>query len=57
MAVYQYTARDAAGNEFSSIYSNVESMDSLRKELVKLGYVLVRARRQRVHTVSRGRVR
>lgn len=57
MAVYQYTARDAAGNEFSSLYSNVESTDSLRKELVKLGYVLVRARRQRAPTVSRGRVR
>ncbi len=57
MAVYQYTARDAAGNEFSSIYSNVESMDSLRKELVKLGYVLVRARRQRKAATSRGRVR
>lgn len=57
MAVYQYTARDAAGNEFSSIYSNVGSTKSLRKELVKLGYVLVRARRQRRPASSRGRVR
>ncbi len=57
MAVYQYTARDAAGNEFSSIYRNVESVESLRQELVKLGYVLVRARRQRTSTASRGRVR
>jgi len=57
MAVYQYTARDAAGNEFSSVYSNVESTKSLRKELVKLGYVLVQARRQRTSTLSRGRVR
>ncbi|MCU0914821.1 MAG: type II secretion system F family protein [Planctomycetes bacterium] len=57
MATYQYTARDAVGNEVSSLYTDVASVSSLRRELVKLGYVLVRARRQPAATQPRGRVR
>ena len=57
MAVFEYTARDPAGNEVSSVYTNVESIRALRCELVKLGYVLVRARRQRGSQRSRGRIR
>ncbi|MCL5279269.1 MAG: type II secretion system F family protein [Planctomycetes bacterium] len=57
MAAYQYIARDDAGNEFSSLYTNVESVEALRSELVKLGYVLVRARRQRASAPPRRRVR
>lgn len=57
MPVYEYTARDAAGNEFSSVYTNVPSARALRGDLVKLGYVLVRARRQRGAAWSRGRIR
>jgi len=57
MAVFEYTARDPAGNEVSSVYTNVESIPALRCELVKLGYVLVRARRQRGSQRSRGRIR
>jgi len=57
MAVYEYTARDTAGNEFSSVYTNVPSIRALRREMVKLGYVLVQARRQRGPSRSRGRIR
>ncbi len=57
MAVYEYIARDTAGNEISSVYTNVENIRALRRELVKLGYVLVRARRQRASLRLRGRVR
>jgi type IV pilus assembly protein PilC len=57
MAIYEYTARDAAGNEVSSVYANVESIRSLRRELVKLGYELIRARRQRGASRSHGRIR
>ncbi|MEN6576543.1 MAG: type II secretion system F family protein [Phycisphaerales bacterium] len=57
MAAYEYTARDTAGNEISSIYTDVESVRALRRELVKLGYVLVHARRQRGVLRSRGRIR
>ena len=46
MATYEYTARDGAGNEFRSLYTNVESMEALRRELVKLRCVLLRARRK-----------
>lgn len=57
MAAYQYTARDGAGNEFSSLYTNIESMEALRRELVKLGYVLIRARRQRAALRPRSHIR
>jgi len=57
VAAYQYIARDDAGNEFSSLYTNVEGVEALRRELVKLGYVLVRARRQRAPAPPRHRVR
>lgn len=57
MAAYEYIARDEAGHEFSSLYTNVESIDALRRELVKLGYVLVRARRQRTALPPRSRIR
>lgn len=57
MAAYEYTARDPGGNEIRSIYTNVESVQALRCELVKLGYVLVHARRQRASVRSGGRIR
>ena len=46
MAVYEYTAKDPAGNELSGVYTNVNSVDTLRAELMKLGYVLVHAQRE-----------
>lgn len=57
MAVYEYTARDATGNEFSSVYTNVPNVRALRREMVKLGCELVRAKRQRSESRSRGRIR
>jgi len=46
MAAYAYTAKDPAGNELSGVYTNVNSVETLRAELMKLGYVLVRAQRE-----------
>jgi type II secretory pathway component PulF len=57
MTAYHYTARDDAGNEFAGLYTDVESVPALRDELVKLGYVLVRARQERSARPWRGRVR
>lgn len=57
MAVYQYTARDGAGNEFSSVYTNVANVETLREELGKLGCVLIRAQRRRAMKRYSGRVR
>ncbi len=53
MAVYQYTARDAAGNEFDGSYSDVDSVSVLRRELSKMGYVLVKVHRGRRATKKR----
>jgi type IV pilus assembly protein PilC len=57
MPAYQYIARDAVGNEVSNLYTDVESVAALRDELVKLGYVLVRAKRQRASVQPRRRIR
>ena len=57
MAAYHYTARDDAGHEFSSLYTNIGSMDALRAELVKLGYVLICARRKRASVRLPSRIR
>lgn len=46
MAVFEYTARDTAGNELSGVYTRVDSVDVLRAELTKIGYVLVHARKE-----------
>ena len=47
MAVFEYMAKDASGNEFSGVYMDVESKNSLRQELEKMGYTLVKARREK----------
>ena len=57
MTAYQYTARDEAGHEFSSVYTNVDNAAALRRELAKLGYVLVRAERTRTAARSDGHIR
>ncbi len=46
MAAYAYTAKDSAGNELSGVYTNVNSVEMLRAELTKVGYVLVDAQRE-----------
>lgn len=45
MAVYKYTAKDDTGREFSGMYSEITSVATLRYELDKLGYELVKAHR------------
>jgi type IV pilus assembly protein PilC len=46
MAAFEYTAKDTAGNELSGVYADVDSVEMLRAELTKLGYVLVHAQRE-----------
>lgn len=57
MAAYKYTARDTTGNELSGVYTHVGSVKALREDLLKLGYVLVRARRERKPVTSAPRIR
>jgi len=52
MAVYNYTAKDSSGGEFSGVYTDIDSASALRAELSKMGYSLVKARRER-NTVQR----
>lgn len=47
MAVFEYIAKDASGSKFSGVYTDIESVASLRQELSKMGYTLVKAHRER----------
>ena len=53
MAVYEYTAVDERGNEFSSTYSNINNVAVLREELAKMGDTLLEARRKKTRIARR----
>ncbi|MHC4192412.1 MAG: type II secretion system F family protein [Planctomycetota bacterium] len=57
MAVYEYTARDADGNKLSGIYNDVDSVAALRKELAKMGDTLLKARRKKIETGKRVKIK
>ena len=46
MAIYEYTAVDQNRNTFSGIYTDIDGVRGLRKELAKMGYTLLKARRK-----------
>jgi len=48
MAVFQYTAKDEAGYKFSGTYTDINSVAKLREELGKMGYVLLKASREKM---------
>jgi len=47
MAVFEYTAQDSSGNEFSGIYRDVENIKALRQQLAKMGYKLISVKREK----------
>jgi len=53
MAVFNYIAKDSNGNEFSGAYTDIDSTSALRTELSKMGYTLVKARREKKAVQSR----
>jgi type IV pilus assembly protein PilC len=57
MAVYQYTAKDETGNKFSGRHEGVESVATLREELDKMGYVLVKAHRAKTQKTKRRKIK
>ena len=57
MAVYQYVAKDGTGRKFSGIYTDIDNVMGLREELAKIGYVLVKARREKSSAVRRRRIK
>ncbi len=54
MAVFNYTAKDSGGSEFSGVYTDIDSTSALRAELSKMGYTLVKARREKKTLQKRG---
>jgi len=57
MAVYEYTAKDEAGNRFSGTSSDINNVVVLREELAKMDYVLVKARRAKVPAKKRRKIK
>lgn len=57
MAVYDYTAKDENGETLVGTYDDIDSVSLLRQELEKMGYVLVKARRQKSVTPKRRRIK
>jgi len=57
MSVYEYTAKDETGSLFSGTYTDVDSVSVLRKELDKLGYSLVKARRKKTAKGAKGKIK
>jgi len=56
MAVYGYTAKDEAGDMLTGTYDDIDNVGVLREELAKMGYVLIKARKQKNPTRRRRRV-
>jgi len=56
MAVYEYTAKDEAGNRFSGTYDEIDNISVLRGELDKMGYILVEAHRKKTQAKRRKRI-
>lgn len=53
MAAFEYTAKDAAGNKFSGTYTEVDNIKALKRSLEKLGYVLIKAKREKASLLNK----
>jgi type IV pilus assembly protein PilC len=56
MSTFQYTAKDAVGNTRAGIYTDIESIKALRQELAKMGYKLIKARRERKNIAKKVKI-
>lgn len=57
MAVYGYKARDENGDTHTGTYNDIDNIGMLREELAKMGYVLLKARKQKSTTRRRRKVK
>jgi len=57
MATYNYTAKDTSGNALVGTYDDINSVALLRQELGKMGYILVKARKQKNSTSKFKRIK
>lgn len=53
MPNYEYIAKDASGNTFNGVYSDVDNVKELKEELKKMGYKLVK--HHKIKTASGGK--
>lgn len=56
-AVYEFTAKNENGEEFTGIRSNVDSVAMLTEELAKMGDTLVKAKRSKGTTKKRPKIK
>jgi len=56
MPAYTYTAKDAQGKTFTGTYDDMPNLSAIRKDLMRMGYSLVKAQKQKT-TQRRKRVR
>ena len=56
MSSYWYIAKDEAGNKLSGTYRDINSVRQLREELTKVGYSLVKARKEKKAKQRKARV-
>jgi type IV pilus assembly protein PilC len=47
MPAYEYTARDETGHIFKGIYEDINDVSALRSEFAKIGYNLIKAKKNR----------
>ena len=57
MAVYEYVAKDAAGREFSGVYSEINNVEVLQDELAKIDCVLIKARHKKSLTPKKQKIK
>lgn len=57
MPSYEYTAKDRFGNELTGLYRDIDGVQTLRQELMKVGYIMVRARRRRKASIWTRQIR
>lgn len=55
MPNFKYVAKDSGGNEFSGVYTDIDSVRNLKSELTKMGYTLVKVRRSGKNIEARNR--
>jgi type IV pilus assembly protein PilC len=57
MATYEYSARDEAGHVFNGVYDNINNTAALRRELIRIGYSLLRAKKKKIFNPKSIKVR
>ncbi len=55
MAVFEYIAKDASGANFSGTYKDIRNTAELKDELAKMGYTLVKAKKEGTERSLKGK--